>query len=76
MLWSGVGDVCMRKMWERRGGQGRSHNEACVCPAVRRAGCGERFGIHYFNWFYVLLCMKFQFCHYPIFLHYYGLHYF
>ena len=28
------------------GGQGRSHNEACVCPAVRRAGFGEHFGVH------------------------------
>ena len=28
----------MRKILERRGGQGRSHKKACVCPAVRRAG--------------------------------------
>eukprot|EP00964_Phaeocystis_antarctica_P084784 scaffold53470_cov65-Phaeocystis_antarctica.AAC.1 len=29
--------MCVCKIWERRGGQGRSHKEACVCPAVRRA---------------------------------------
>ena len=27
MEWSGVGDVCMCKIWERGGGQGRSHKE-------------------------------------------------
>ena len=38
--------MCVCNMWEERGGQGRLHKEACVCPAVRRAGFGDRFGLH------------------------------
>ena len=30
----------------RKAAHDADHKEACVCPAVRRAGFGERFGLH------------------------------